>query len=127
MVAVDDCGVVINPLLAEGQVHGGLAAGIGQALFETSSFDEAGNPLTVTFADYGMPSAADLPSYDTAHTVTPTTRNPLGAKGLGEAGTTGSLAATHSAVTDALAHLGLRGLDLPLTPLRVWEALQTVK
>lgn len=87
VVAVDDCGVVINPLLAEGQVHGGLAAGIGQALFETSSFDEAGNPLTVTFADYGMPSAADLPSYDTAHTVTPTTRNPLGAKGLGEAGT----------------------------------------
>jgi aerobic carbon-monoxide dehydrogenase large subunit len=127
VVAVDDCGVVINPLLAEGQVHGGLAAGIGQALFETSSFDETGNPLTVTFADYGMPSAADLPSYDTAHTVTPTDRNPLGAKGLGEAGTTGSLAATHSAVTDALTHLGLGGLDLPLTPLRVWEALQTVE
>jgi carbon-monoxide dehydrogenase large subunit len=126
VLAVDDCGVVINPMLAEGQVHGGLAAGIGQALFETSSFDEEGNPLTTTFADYGMPSAADLPSYDTAHTTTPTTRNPLGAKGLGEAGTTGSLAATHNAVSDALAHLGLRGLDLPLTPLRVWEALQSV-
>jgi carbon-monoxide dehydrogenase large subunit len=124
VVAVDDCGVVINPMLAEGQVHGGLAAGIGQALFETSLFDEDGNPVTTTFADYGMPSAAELPSYETAHTVTPTTLNPLGAKGLGEAGTTGSIAATHNAVADALAHLGLGRIDLPLTPLRIWAALQ---
>jgi aerobic carbon-monoxide dehydrogenase large subunit len=124
VVAVDDCGVVINPMLAEGQVHGGLAAGIGQALFETSRFDQDGNPITTTFADYGMPSAAELPSYQTAHTVTPTTRNPLGAKGLGEAGAVGSVAATHNAVADALAHLGLNRIDLPLTPLRIWEALQ---
>ena len=124
VVAVDDCGVVINPMLAEGQVHGGLAAGLGQVLFETALFDEDGNPVTTTFADYGMPSAADLPSYETAHTVTPTALNPLGAKGLGEAGTTGSVAAAHNAVADALAHLGLGRIDLPLTPLRIWEALQ---
>ena len=124
VIAVDDCGVVINPMLAEGQVHGGLAAGIGQVLFETSLFDEDGNPVTTSFADYGMPSAADLPSYETAHTVTPTALNPLGAKGLGEAGTTGSVAATHNAVADALAHLGLGRIDMPLTPLRIWEALQ---
>lgn len=124
VVAVDDCGVVINPMLAEGQVHGGLAAGLGQVLFETALFDEDGNPVTTTFADYGMPSAADLPSYETAHTVTPTTLNPLGVKGLGEAGTTGSVAAAHNAVADALAHLGLGRIDLPLTPLRIWEALQ---
>jgi carbon-monoxide dehydrogenase large subunit len=125
VVAVDDCGVVINPMLAEGQVHGGLAAGIGQVLFETSRFDADGNPTTTTFADYGMPSAAELPSYETAHTVTPTTLNPLGAKGLGEAGTTGSVAATHNAVADALVHLGLGRIDLPLTPLRIWQALQS--
>ena len=111
-------------MLAEGQVHGGLAAGLGQVLFETALFDEDGNPVTTTFADYGMPSAADLPSYETAHTVTPTALNPLGAKGLGEAGTTGSVAAAHNAVADALAHLGLGRIDLPLTPLRIWEALQ---
>ncbi|OLT18629.1 hypothetical protein BJF78_00480 [Pseudonocardia sp. CNS-139] len=124
IVAVDDCGVVINPMLAEGQVHGGLAAGIGQALFEHSVFDDDGNPLTATFADYGMPSAADLPSYDTAHTVTPTELNPLGAKGLGEAGTTGSIAAVHNAVLDALAPLGVRDLQIPLTPMQVWRAIR---
>jgi aerobic carbon-monoxide dehydrogenase large subunit len=124
VVAVDDCGVVINPMLAEGQVHGGLAAGIGQVLFETALFDEDGNPVTTTFADYAMPSAADLPSYETAHTITPTALNPLGVKGLGEAGTTGSVAATHNAVADALAHLGLGRIDLPLTPLRIWEAMR---
>lgn len=124
MVAVDDCGVVVNPLLAEGQVHGGIAAGIGQVLFEHSTFDDEGNPTTTSFADYGMPSAADLISYDTAHTVTPTTRNPLGAKGLGEAGTTGSIAAVHNAVMDALVRRGIDHIDLPLTPMRVWQALQ---
>ena len=124
MVAVDDCGVVVNPLLAEGQVHGGVAAGIGQVLFEYSAFDDEGNPTTTSFADYGMPSAADLISYDTAHTVTPTARNPLGAKGLGEAGTTGSIAAVHNAVMDALTPRGIHHIDLPLTPMRVWQALQ---
>lgn len=124
MVAVDDCGLVVNPLLAAGQVHGGVAAGIGQALFEYSAFDENGNPTTTSFADYGMPSAADLISYDVAHTVTPTLRNPLGAKGLGEAGTTGSIAAVHNAVIDAVAKRGIDHIDLPLTPMRVWQALQ---
>ena len=126
MIAVDDCGVVLNPLLAEGQVHGGLSGGIGQALFEEVRFDSDGNPLTATFADYGMPSAAELPSFETGHTVTPTPHNPLGAKGLGEAGTTGSLGAVHNAVVDALAHLGIRHIELPLTPFNVWTAIQQV-
>ena len=127
MIAVDDCGVVLNPLLAEGQVHGGLLGGIGQALFEEIRFDEDGNPLTSTFAEYGMPSAAELPSYETGHTVTPTPHNPLGAKGLGEAGTTGSLGAVHNAVVDAVAHLGIRHIELPLTPFNVWTAIQQVR
>jgi carbon-monoxide dehydrogenase large subunit len=125
IVAVDDCGVVINPMLAEGQVHGGLAAGIGQVLFEESRFDEDGNPTTTSFADYGMPSAAELPSFEASHTVTPTERNPLGAKGLGEAGTTGSIAAVHNAVVDALSHLGVRHVDIPLTPLNIWQAIES--
>ncbi len=123
IVAVDDCGTVLNPLLAEGQVHGGVYAGIAQALFEEMRYDEDGNPLTTTLADYLMPSAADLPSYEAHHTVTPSPRNPLGAKGLGEAGTCGALTAVHNAVVDAVAHLGIRHLDLPLTPERVWSAL----
>jgi carbon-monoxide dehydrogenase large subunit len=127
MIAVDDCGVVLNPLLAEGQVHGGLLGGIGQALFEEVRFDEDGNPLTATFADYGMPSAAELPSYETGHTVTPTPHNPLGAKGLGEAGTTGSLGAVHNAVVDAVSHLGVRHIELPLTPFNVWTAIQQIR
>jgi carbon-monoxide dehydrogenase large subunit len=124
IVAVDDCGTVINPLLAEGQVHGGLLAGIGQALFEEVTYDEEGNPLNASFADYAFPSAAELPSFETHHTVTPTPRNPLGAKGLGEAGTTGSLAAVHNAVVDAVSHLGIRHIELPLTPQNVWAALE---
>jgi carbon-monoxide dehydrogenase large subunit len=124
MIAVDDCGVVINPLLAEGQVHGGLLGGIGQALFEEIRYDETGNPLTSTFADYSMPSAAELPSYETGHTVTPTPHNPLGAKGLGEAGTTGSLGAVHNAVVDAVSHLSIRHIEMPLTPLKIWTAMQ---
>jgi carbon-monoxide dehydrogenase large subunit len=127
MIAVDDCGVVINPLLATGQVHGGLAAGIGHVLFEQSTFDTAGNPTSTTFAEYAMPSAAELPSYETAHTTTPTTMNPLGAKGLGEAGTTGSVAAVHNAVMDALGQAGVEHLDTPLTPFRVWSALRAAE
>ena len=124
MLAVDDCGTVINPLLAEGQVHGGLLAGIGQALYEEIRYDSHGNPLTTTFADYAMPSAAELPSFETSHTVTPSPHNPLGVKGLGEAGTTGSIGAVQNAVVDAVAHLGIRHIELPLTPERVWTALQ---
>src|SRR5581483_11456081 len=86
LVAVDDCGVVVNPLLAEGQVHGGLAQGVAQILFEEVVYDGAGNPLTGTLVDYGIPSSADMPSFRTEHTVTPSPTNPLGAKGIGESG-----------------------------------------
>lgn len=123
-IAVDDCGTVVNPLIAEGQVHGGIAAGLGQVLFEEIRYDDDGNLLTSSFVDYSMPSAADLPSFETAHTVTPTPNNPIGAKGLGEAGTTGSTAAVHNAVVDAVSHLGIRHLELPLTPERVWSAIR---
>jgi carbon-monoxide dehydrogenase large subunit len=122
-VAVDDCGTVINPLLAEGQVHGGLAQGIAQMLFEEVRYDDDGTPLTATLLDYAMPSAAELPFFRTAHTVTPTPRNPLGAKGIGESGTTGSISAMWNAVVDALAPLGIRHLDPPFTPVRVWHAI----
>jgi carbon-monoxide dehydrogenase large subunit len=123
-VAVDDCGTVINPLLAAGQVHGGLAQGIAQMLFEEVRYDENGNPLTATLVDYAFPSAAELPSFRTAHTVTPTPRNPLGAKGIGESGTTGSISALWNAVVDALAPFGIRHLDPPFTPARVWQAMR---
>ncbi|MEA3019826.1 MAG: aerobic carbon-monoxide dehydrogenase large subunit, partial [Actinomycetota bacterium] len=124
LVAVDDCGTVINPLLAAGQVHGGLAQGIAQMLFEEVRYDDDGNPLTATLASYAVPSAAELPSFRTAHTVTTTPRNPLGAKGIGESGTTGSIGAMWNAVVDALAPLGIRHLDPPFTPVRVWEAMR---
>lgn len=124
MIAVDDCGVVLNPLTAEGQVHGGLAASIGQALFEQSVFGPDGRLTHDSFATYQMPAAADLISFETAHTVTPALKNPLGAKGLGEAGSIGALAAVHNAVMDAVRHLGVRDLQTPLTPMRVWSAIR---
>jgi carbon-monoxide dehydrogenase large subunit len=124
IVAVDDCGTVLNPLTADGQVHGGLAASIGQALFEESVFGADGVLRQDSFGTYQMPAAADLPSFETAHTVTPATKNPLGAKGLGEGGSIGVLAAVHNAVMDAVRHLGVTGLQTPLTPLRVWSAIQ---
>lgn len=123
-IAVDDCGRVLNPMLARGQVHGGVAQGVAQALFEGVAYDEDGNPLTASLIDYKMPSAAELPSFETAHTETPTPLNPLGAKGIGESGTIGSTPAVQSSVVDALAHLGVRHLDMPLTPERVWRAIQ---
>ena len=125
LVAVDDCGVVINPLLATGQVHGGLAQGIAQILFEEVRYDERGNPLTTTLADYAVPSAADLPGFTTAHTVTPSPNNPLGAKGIGESGTTGSVSAVWNAVVDALAPFGVLHLDPPFTPEKVWLAIES--
>jgi aerobic carbon-monoxide dehydrogenase large subunit len=125
LVAVDDCGVVINPLLVTGQVHGGLAQGVAQILFEGVRYDERGNPLTTNLADYAVPSAADLPAFTTAHTVTPSPNNPLGAKGVGESGTTGSVAAVWNAVIDALTPLGVLHLDPPFTPEKVWLAIES--
>ena len=127
MVAVDDAGTVINPTLAEGQIHGGLAQGIAQALYEEFTYDQSGNPLTSTFADYGIPSAAELPSFETFTTETPTPLNELGVKGIGESGTIGSTAAVQSAVIDALGPFGVEHLDMPLTPERVWRAMDESK
>ena len=124
-VAVDDCGRILNPMLVDGQVHGGLAQGIAQALYEEVRYDELGNPMTSTFTTYLLPSATELPSFETFHTETPTPLNPLGAKGIGESATIGSTPAVQNAVVDALSHLGLRHLDLPLSPERVWEAVRT--
>jgi len=125
--AVDDCGVIVNPLLVDGQVHGGLASGIGQALWEQFLYDEDGNPLTSTLAEYAMPSAAELPSFTTAHTETPSPLNGLGAKGIGESATVGSTPAVQNAVVDALSHLGVRHIDMPCTPERVWRAMEAAR
>ena len=116
MVAVDDAGRILNPLLADGQVHGGLAQGIAQALLEEFRYDEDGNPLTTNLADYTFISAAELPSFECVRMETPTPRNELGAKGIGESGTIGSTPAVHNAVIDAVAHLGVRHIDMPTTP-----------
>ena len=126
-VAVDDCGTVVNPLLVEGQQHGGVAAGIGQALFEEVRYDATGNPVTATLVDYGIPTAAELPSFEVLSTHTPTPLNPLGAKGIGEAATIGSTPAVQNAVVDALAHLGVRHVDLPCSPQRVWETIRAAE
>ena len=121
--AVDDCGTIINPLLADGQVHGGIAQGAAQALLEEVVYDESGNLLTSNLADYAFVSAAELPSFNLDHTETPTHVNPLGAKGIGESGTIGSTAAVHNAVLDAVAHLGVRHIDMPCTAEKVWRAI----
>jgi carbon-monoxide dehydrogenase large subunit len=126
-VAVDDCGTVLNPVLVEGQQHGGIAAGVGQALYEEVRFDEHGTPVTSNFIEYTIPSAAELVSFDVFSTETPTPLNPLGAKGIGEAATIGSTPAVQNAVIDALAHLGVRHLDLPCTPERVWRAIRAAE
>jgi carbon-monoxide dehydrogenase large subunit len=123
-VAVDDVGKVINPLIVEGQVHGGLAQGIGQALFEEAVYDEDGNLTTGTMVDYLVPSAADLPDFVTDRTETPSTSNPLGVKGVGEAGTIASTPAVVNAVVDALRPYGVAEVAMPCTPERVWRALQ---
>jgi carbon-monoxide dehydrogenase large subunit len=123
MLSIDDAGTIVNPMLAEGQVHGGIGQGIAQALFEEFLYDDDGNPLTSTFADYSFPTAADLPSFDSTLQETPSPNNPLGAKGIGESGTIGAPPAVQNAVIDALAHLGVRHIDLPVTAERVWRAM----
>ena len=122
-VACDDAGRLLNPLIAEGQVHGGVAQGVAQALLEEVVYDDDGNPLTTNLADYAFISAAELPSFEIVHLETPTPLNELGAKGIGESGTIGSTPAVQNAVVDALAHLGVRHVDMPCTPERVWRAL----
>ena len=122
-VAVDDAGTLINPLLAEGQIHGGIAQGVAQALLEAVHYDDDGQPKTTNFADYPVISAAELPSFELVPMETPTFVNELGAKGVGESGTIGAIPAVYNAVIDALAHLGVRHLETPLTPERVWRAI----
>jgi carbon-monoxide dehydrogenase large subunit len=124
-VAVDDAGRILNPLMAEGQIHGGIAQGVAQALLEEMSYDADGNPVTANLADYAFISAAELPSFETAFTEHPTPSNELGVKGIGESGTIGATPAVQNAVVDALAHLGVRHLDMPASPQRVWETLRS--
>ena len=123
-VAVDDCGRILNPLLVAGQQHGGIAQGAAQALYEWVQYDEDGNPLTSNLMDYAIPSAAELCSFEVSNTETPSPRNPLGAKGIGESGTIGSTPAIHNAVIDAVRHLGVTHIDMPCTSERVWQAIQ---
>ncbi|MDG2111428.1 MAG: xanthine dehydrogenase family protein molybdopterin-binding subunit [Actinomycetota bacterium] len=122
-VAVDDCGTVLNPPVVDGQQHGGAAAGIGQALFEEIAYDSDGNPRTVTFGDYLIPSAAELPSFLTATMGIPSPVSVTGAKGIGENGAIASPTAVQNAAVDALSHLGVTHIDLPMTPERVWQAI----
>ncbi len=124
-VCVDDIGTVVNPLIVEGQVHGGLAQGIAQALYEEAVFDEDGNLVTGTLVDYLVPSASDLPVFTTDRTESPATSNVLGVKGVGEAGTIASTPAVVNAIVDALRPLGVNDVDMPCTPERVWRAIQS--
>ena len=123
-IAVDDCGRVLNPMLVAGQVHGGIAQGLGQALLEAVVHDEDANLLTGTLVSYLIPTADMVPSFEVDHTETPSPLNPLGAKGIGEAGTIGATPAVQNAVVDALSHLGVRHIDMPATPARIWHAIQ---
>jgi carbon-monoxide dehydrogenase large subunit len=124
MITVDDAGIVLNPLLAEGQRHGGIGQGAAQAFVEEVVYDADGNPLTASFADYPFVSATELPSYELVDSETPTTYNPLGVKGIGEAGSIGSTPAVQNAIIDAVAHLGVRHIDMPATSRRVWQAIR---
>jgi carbon-monoxide dehydrogenase large subunit len=126
-LAVDDCGPAINPMIIDGQVHGGVTHGIGQALFEQIVYDEDGQLVTSTFVDYALPTAAELPSFETDRTETPSPVNQLGVKGVGEAGTIAASPAVVNSVIDALRPLGVEYIDMPLTPMRVWEAIQAAQ
>lgn len=123
VVTVDDAGAIINPMIALGQVHGGLAQGIAQALYEEFVYDSNGNPLTSSFLDYAIPSAAEMIQFESSLTQHPSPNNPLGCKGIAESGTIGGVPAVQNAVIDALSHLGVKHIDLPLTPQRVWRAI----
>jgi carbon-monoxide dehydrogenase large subunit len=125
---VDDVGRMVNPMLVKGQIHGGVVQGLGQALYEELAYDaETGQLLAGSFMDYAMPRAEDVPLFEVDSHEVPTAVNPLGAKGVGEAGTVGALPALANAVNDALAPLGVRHLDMPFTPARVWAAIQRAR
>ena len=125
--AVDDCGHVVNPMIVAGQVHGGIAQGIGQAMFEDAIYDDEGNMLTGSLLDYPLPTATDLPALDLHRTVTPSPINPMGVKGIGEAGTIGSAHTLVNAVVDALTPMGVKHVDMPVRPKRVWAAMQEAR
>ena len=124
-LAVDDVGNVINPMIVDGQVHGGIAQGVGQSLYETAIYDDGANLLSGTMLDYAVPKAHFLPSFETDRTVTPCPHNPLGVKGVGEAGTIASPAAVVNAVVDALAPFGVAHIDMPVTPEKVWNVMHS--
>jgi len=126
-VAVDDCGVQVNPLIVEGQVHGGVIQGLAQALFEEAVYDSDGNLKSGTLTEYLVPAASDVPSLTLGHTVTPSPTNQLGVKGIGEAGTIGAAPAVINAVVDALSHLGVRDVPMPASPQTVWNAIRTAQ
>ena len=126
-IAVDDFGNVINPMIVDGQVHGGLVQGIGQAMFEGVQYDTEGNLSNASYMDYCMPRANDFPSFDTDRTTTPCPHNPLGVKGAGEAGCIGSTPAVVNAVMDALSPFGIKDLTMPMTPQSVWRAINSIK
>ncbi len=124
---VNDFGVIINPMLVEGQAHGGIAQGIGQALMERTHYDEQGQPLAGSYMDYAMPRASDMPSFRFAGHPVPATTNALGVKGCGEAGCAGALPSVMNAVVDALSAYGIRHIDMPATPERVWRAIEAAR
>jgi carbon-monoxide dehydrogenase large subunit len=126
-VAVDDVGVVINPMIVDGQVHGGVAQGVGQALYEHAIYDEAGQLITGSMTDYAVPNMTQIPTVETARTETPCPHNLTGIKGVGETGTIAASQAVVNAVVDALSPLGIKHIDMPLTPERVWKAMQAAK
>jgi len=126
-VAIDDCGTRVNPLIIDGQVHGGIAQGVGQALYEDAVFDEAGNLITGSFADYLVPSSVELPSFELGSTVTPSPSNLLGVKGVGEAGTIASTPAVVNAVVDALVHLGVDRIEMPASPQRIFQSIEEAR
>jgi carbon-monoxide dehydrogenase large subunit len=126
-VAVDDCGPVVNPEIVDGQLHGGIAQGIAQALYEEAVHDEDGNPLTTTMADYMIPGPPEIPNMILDRTETPSPTNPLGVKGIGESGTIGSSPAVVNAVIDALSHLGVTHVDMPASPMKIWTAIQEAR
>ncbi len=123
-VAIDDCGHIINPMVVEGQIHGGLAMGMAPAMFEELVYDDDGNILTGTFMDYLLPTSVETPNWETGHTITPSPHHPLGAKGVAESPTVGAPPAIANAIVDALSHLGVTHMDIPITPYKVWQVLK---